>query len=326
MRMMKFQTSVMAASFVIGLFAPVMAIAAEPWPQRTVRVILPLGAGIGPDVTARLFAERLAERWKQPVVVENRPGADGMIGVAAFAAMHDNHALLFSPAAPISVDPVVREKLPYDPARDLVPITSAADTFVSVTASASLKVGSLGELVTLARSQPGKLNYNAAAGALPYLFAGFLKSAGLDMVLVSYRELNLAYQDLAEGRLQVVLSTMTGVLPHVHAGKVRFLAVTNKTRAPIAPDVLTAVEAGYPALAFEGLIGFFGPRDMPVERRDRIAADVRAVAAEPAVIDRLATVAQVARGSTPAEFAAAIEEQRVKMAAIVKLIGAKTAQ
>src|SRR5262245_26252876 len=296
---------------------------AEVWPQRPVRVIAPFGSGIATDFTTRLFAERLAERWKQPVVVENRPGGDGMIGVNAFVALRDDHTLLFSFAAPISLWPMLYEKLAYDPARDLVPVASAADTFLSVAASASSNIGSLAELAALARSQPGKLNYNAAAGALPYLFTGFLKSGGLDMVLVPYREFNLAYQGLAEGRLQVVLSTMGSMLPYVQAKKVRFLAVTNKTRPPIAPWVPTAVEAGYPALAFEGLIGFFGGRDLPAERRDRIAADVRAVAAEPAVADRLAAIGQVARGSTPAEFAAAIEEQRAKMAAMVKLVGIK---
>jgi tripartite-type tricarboxylate transporter receptor subunit TctC len=311
----------------VGLLAfSTEALLAQSWPQRTVRVILSFGTGVGPDFTARLFAERLAERWKQPVVVENRPGADGMIGVNAFVALRDDHSLLFSFAAPLSLFPMLHEKLAYDPARDLQPIASAADTFVSLTASASLKVGSLRELVTLARSQPGKLNYNASGGALPYLFAGFAKSASLDMVLVPYREFNLAYQDLAEGRLQVMLATMAGMLPHVHAGKVRILAVTNKGRAPIAPDVPTAVEAGYPALAFEGLIGFFGPRNMPAGRRDSIAADIRVVASEPSVADRLAAMGQIARGSTPPEFAAAIEEQRVKMAGIMKLTGAKPTQ
>jgi tripartite-type tricarboxylate transporter receptor subunit TctC len=311
---------------VVGTLTMATPSLAESWPQRPVRVIVPLGSGIGPDFTARLFAERLAERWKQPVVVENRPGADGLIGVNAFAATRDDHTLLFSFAAPVSLFPLLHEKLAYDPARDLVPIAAAADTFVSVNASVASGIGSLRELVALARTRPGQLNYNAAAGALPFLFAGFLKTAELDMVQVPYRELNLAYQDLAEGRLQIILSTMAGVLPHVQAKKVRFLAVTNKTRTPIALEVPTAIEAGYPALEFEGLIGFFGARGLPAERRDRIAADVRAVAAEPAIADRLAAIGQATHGSAPQDFAAAIEEQRAKMAAIVKLVGTKPVQ
>lgn len=298
----------------------------QSWPQRTVRLIVPIPAGAGIDVAARLFADGLAKRWSQAVVVENRPGADGLIGTAAFAGMRDDHTLLFSPAAPISVLPVLHEKLPYDPARDLVPIARATDTFLAVAASASSKIGSLAELVTRARSQPGKLNYFAAAGAFPTLFAGFANSAGIEMVFVSYRDSGLAVQDLAEGRVHVMLSTVTSLLPQVYAGKVRFLAVTNSSRAPIVPEVPTAIEAGYADLAFDGLAGIFGPRDISTERRDRISADVRAIATDPVIADRLAAVGQIARGSTPAEFAAAIAEQRAKIAAIVKLIGTKPTQ
>jgi len=142
------------------------------------------------------------------------------------------------------------------------------------------------------------------------------------MLSVSYRDTNVAYQDLAAGRIQIMLTTITGVLPVVQAGKARLLAVTNKQRAPIAPEVPTAAEAGYPDLTFDGLSGFFGPGDMPMELRDRVAADIRAVAAEPAIVNRLAAIGMIVRGSTPVAFAAAIEEQRAKMASIAKSLGA----
>src|SRR5262245_15913361 len=138
---------------------------AAEWPQRTVRLIVPVGASTAPDVTARLFAERLAERWRQPVVVENRPGGDGIVGVGAFVGTRDDHALLFSFAAPISVYPAVYEKLPYDPSRDVVPIASATDTFAAVTVSQSIGVVSLAEFVAHARAHPGKLNCFSGAGA-----------------------------------------------------------------------------------------------------------------------------------------------------------------
>jgi tripartite-type tricarboxylate transporter receptor subunit TctC len=317
-------------NFAVGLVGALVFSApplfAESWPQRAVRLIVPTAAGGIPDVPARLFAERLADRWNQPVVVENRPGADTLIGVTAFAGMRDGHALLVSPAAPISVLPVIHDKLPYDPTRDLVPISSIGETFPAVSASESLKIGSLAELVMRARSQPGKVSYNAGTGAFPILFAGFTKSAGIDMLSVSYRDTNVAYQDLAAGRIQIMLTTITGVLPVVQAGKARLLAVTNKQRAPIAPEVPTAAEAGYPDLTFDGLSGFFGPGDMPMELRDRVAADIRAVAAEPAIVNRLAAIGMIVRGSTPAAFAAAIEEQRAKMASIAKSLGAVPAR
>jgi tripartite-type tricarboxylate transporter receptor subunit TctC len=320
MRTTKIRTSVLATGFLIG-FVAAATLAAEPWPQRTVHLIVPLGAGTAPDAAARLYAERLAARWQRPVIVENRPGAEGLIGATAFAGMHDDHALLFSPAAPVSVFPFTQEKVAYDPVRDFVPVSSAGDTFGSISVPASLKVGSLAELVELARAQPGKLNWTSGGGAFPTLLAGFAKNAGLDMVQVSYREQNLALQDLAEGRVQVLGTTLTALLPFARAGKIRLLAVTNKKRAPIAPEVPTATEAGFPQLEFEGLVGFFGWRDMPTALRDRISADVRAVAADPILVERFAKAGQIARGSTSAEFAGAIEEQRAKIEAIVRLVG-----
>jgi tripartite-type tricarboxylate transporter receptor subunit TctC len=302
------------------------ATSAEQWPQRAVRLVVPFAAGSGPDFAGRLYADRLSERWKQPVMVENRPGADGLIGTAAFVNLRDDHALLFSAAAPLSVLPVLQDKLPYDPARDVVPISAAADTFGAVAVSASVPVGSLAELVTLARSRPGQLNYHALAGAFPILFAGFAKGAGIEMAYVSYRETTAAVLDLAEGRIQVMLATLPPLLPQVNSGKVRLLAVTNKSHAPIMPTVPPVSETGFPALTYDSIAGFFGPRDMPAERRDRIAMDVREIAAETSVGERLAAVGQVARGSTAIAFAAAIEEQRIQISSIARVVGTKPAQ
>jgi tripartite-type tricarboxylate transporter receptor subunit TctC len=297
------------------------AAAEENWPHRPVHVIVQVGPGTGVDIPARLYAARLAERWKQPVIVENRPGADGLIGTVDFARAHDDHTLLFGPAAPISVFPYIRDNLGYDPARDVVPISRGAETFVVMTASVASKINSLGELVARVRAQPGKLNYHAGPGAFPTLIGGFLKSYGLNMVQIAYRQDNLAMEDLATGRLDVMLSTMAAVLPAVQSGKAHFLAVTNRERAPLAPDVPTVTEAGYPELAFQGLLGFFGPPEMSAALRSRIATDIRTVAADPAFSEKLLAIAQVAHGSTPEEFAAAIEEQRAKIAGIVAEIG-----
>jgi tripartite-type tricarboxylate transporter receptor subunit TctC len=299
------------------------AASADQWPRRAVRVIIPFAAGSGPDFAGRLFAERLAERWKQPVVIENRPGADGLIGTAAFVNLQDDHALMFSAAAPLSVLPVLQAKLPYDPVRDVIPIAAAADTFGVLSTSASLRADTINDILALARSRPGQLNYHALAGTFPILFAGFTKSADISMTFVSYRETGAAVLDLSEGRIQIMLGTLPPLMPHVNAGKIRLIAVTNKTRAPLLPEVPTVGEAGFPNLTFESFAGFFGPRGVPSERRERLSADVRAVAAEKAVGERLTVVGQRARGSGPAEFAAAIEQQRVQMLAIATASGTK---
>jgi tripartite-type tricarboxylate transporter receptor subunit TctC len=318
MRTLQFACIIIAMT----LAACVVPSGAQPWPQRTVRIIVPIGAGVGSDIAARRFAEQLSALWGQPVVVENRPGADGLIGTVAFVNMHDDHTLLFSPAAPISVFPLVHETLAYDPARDLVPIASATNTAIALGVSESLNIASLPQLIAFARTHPGGLNWSSGGGALTYVLAGFAESEALDMVPVSYREQRLALQDLAAGRLHVMITVLAALLPQVDARKARFLAVTNSSRVPPVPDVPTAREAGSPKLEFDGLWGFFGRRDMPNELRDRIAADVRTVAANPILATRLAAVGQTAHAGTPAEFATAIEAQRVKIESIVKVTGA----
>jgi tripartite-type tricarboxylate transporter receptor subunit TctC len=287
-------------------------------------MIVPVPPGSSPDVAARVFAERLGERWGKPVVIENRPGADGLIGTAAFAAAQDDHVLLFSFAAPVTVYPVIQEKLTYDPARDVLPISVVVETFGTIVVPASLPVTTLSELDQFARVRPGRLNWATGGGAFPILMAGFVKSAGLDMAQVSYRDQNLAIQDTAEGRIEVFATAMTAVLPLVQAGKIRALAVTNKRRSPLWPEIPTATESGYPALAFEGLIGVFAPRGTPDDRRERISDDIRAVAADQIVAKRLGAAGQIVRVSTPAEFAAAIDEQRLRIAATIRLIGKST--
>jgi tripartite-type tricarboxylate transporter receptor subunit TctC len=307
--------------FGLSLIGGGHGLTAEVWPQRAVNLIVPFGSGSGPDIAARIYAEQLAIRWKQPVVVDNRAGAEGLIGVTAFAAIRDDHTLLFSPAAPISVYPFTQEKITYDPNHDLVPISSAANTFGVIAATASANVRSVAELVRLARAHPGELNWASGGGAFSLLFAGFAKGANLDLVQVFYRQPNLASQDLVEGRIQILASTLTPLLPIAQVGKVHLLAVTNKVRAPIAPDIPTATEAGQPELEFDGLTGFFGWRDMPAALRDRIASDVRSVAAIPSVAGRLAKAGQIVHAATPEEFARAIDEQRTRIAAIVRLLG-----
>jgi tripartite-type tricarboxylate transporter receptor subunit TctC len=194
-----------------------------------------------------------------------------------------------------------------------------------IAASNQSKLDSLRALAAAARLQPGKLNYNGGAGEAPYLFAGFLKSASIEMTLVPYRDMSLALQDLVEGRLDIFLQLLTPVLSLAQAGKLKLLAVTGRQRLPSAPDVPTAIEQGFPDGEFDGVAGFFGPRGMPADRRDRIAADIRAVAADPGLVERLAALGQTVRSSTPAEFTAAIDERYAKMAAIVALLGSKPA-
>jgi len=314
----------------LGLLAPVMLwarpAAAETWPQRPVKFLLPLGAGSGVDIGARLLADRLSTRWGQPVVVENRPGGDALVAISAFVSAHDDHVLLATPTSSFTAHPYLHDNLPYK-SSDLLAIARVSNTIITLAVPTSLNVGSLADLVALARAQPGKLNWAGVTGALDFLFAGFLQHAGLNMTKVPYRNPVEAANDLAEGRVQAYLSALAIVRPQIEAGKIKPLAVTNKVRAPTAPDVPTVKEAGYPDLTLDGLVGFFGPPEMSNALRERIAADIGAVvAADPTIGQRLSATGQIPNVGGPTEFAAASEEQRAQIAAIAKELGIKPKQ
>src|SRR5437773_1997524 len=242
----------LVATLALALAIPAGATScfAQTWPQRTVRVIVPLPPGTGMDISARLFTERLAGKWRQSVVVENVPGSDGILAVREFVNRRDNHTLLYSFAGLITINPLLHAKLPYDPTRDLVPIATTSDNALAIAASTSLNIESVAELEKLARTRSGKLNWAASPGIPYFAFAGFLKYAGLDMVYVSYRDFNPAFVDVGEGRIDIMVAGIAPMVPHSRSGKIRLLAVLNRERTPVAPEVPTASEIGYPSLAF----------------------------------------------------------------------------
>jgi tripartite-type tricarboxylate transporter receptor subunit TctC len=313
-----------AAAALAGI--PRMA-AAQSYPSRPVRFIVPFGPASGTDIAARLVADRLAARWGKPVVVENRPGGDGLVAIGAFTGANDDHTLLLVPAGTFAVHPYEHAKLPYDAERDLLPIAGIATIVLAISVSGALNVGSLADLVALARAQPGKLNAAAASGNSDFLLSGFIKSAGLEIARVPYRDVMLAPNDLGEGRIQILSSSLVIVQAPMQSGKVKVLAVVSRERAPTAPDVPTIAEAGYPALSLESVVGLFGPRGMPSELRERIAADINDVAAaDPQIASRLAATGQILKIRGSAEFGASIAELRAALAAIANAVGMKPAQ
>jgi tripartite-type tricarboxylate transporter receptor subunit TctC len=300
---------------------------AQTYPTRPVHFIVPFGAVSGTDIAARLVANRLAERWGKPVLVENRPGGDGLVAIGAFTSANDDHTLLFAPAGTFAVHPFEHEKLPYDAKRDLLAIASVTTIILAISTSESLKAGTLNELVALARSRPGSLNAAAANGNADFLLFGFLKSSGLQVAKIPYRDILQAPNDLAEGRIQMLATSLAVVQPHMQAGRVKVLAVTSRQRAPSAPEVPTVAEAGYPALELESPVGVFGPRGMVSELRERLANEIRAVvAADPTIATRIEATGQIVMVRGPAEFAAAINELRDKLAETAKVLGVKSAQ
>jgi tripartite-type tricarboxylate transporter receptor subunit TctC len=294
---------------------------APTWPQRPVRFLVTLGPGSGIDIGTRLLADRLSARWGQPVVVENRPGGDGLVAIGAMIAAHDDHVLLASPTSSFTAHPFVYKNVPYKP-EDLQPIARVSNTIIVMAVPADLPVKSLAEFVALARAQPGKLNWAGTTGAIDFLVGGFLRKANLNLSKVPYRNQVEAATDLGAGRIQLNETAYAIVRPQLQAGKIKLLAVTNSVRAPVLPDIPTVTEAGFPDLALDGLVGFFGPPEMPLALRERIAADVKEVGADPAITTRLNDTGQLPNFSGPAEFHAAIELQRARVAAAAKELGA----
>jgi tripartite-type tricarboxylate transporter receptor subunit TctC len=296
-----------------------MASAETKWPTRPVRFILTLGAGSGSDIGARLLADRLSQRWGQPVVVENRPGGDAIVAINAFVTAHDDHVLLFSPTSSFTAHAYLHDNLPYQ-ASDLVPITRVSNTIITISVPASLNVNSLKELAAMARAEPGKLNWAGVTGALDFVFGGWLKQEGLNINKVPYRNPVDAANDLAEGRVQVYEAALAIVRPQLESGKIKLLAVTNSVRAPTQPNLPTVAEAGYPALTIDGLVGLFGPTGMPLDLRQRITADIRAVV-DPTIEDRLTITGQLTNIGGPEEFGKSIDQQRAKIADFAKQLG-----
>ena len=311
-------------AIVLFAFADVStaSVRAESWPQRPVKFIVPLGPGSGADIGARLLADRLPARWGKPVVIENRPGADGLVAIQAFVSAADDHTLLFTPSGSFTVHPFQYEKLPYA-ADDLVPIARVSNTIMAVGVPAQMQVATLSDFVARARAAPGQFNIAAVPGIGEFTFDYFVKTAGLSVAKVPYRDIVQAATDVGEGRIQIMMASYAILQPQAQAGRIKILVVNGRQRAPLLPEIPTAMEAGFPALELDGLVGLFGPRGIASDVRDKIAADVMAAAADPAVAARLAGTAQVLNPGGAAEFAADIERQRAQNAAIAQTIGLK---
>ena len=296
---------------------------AQSWPQRPVKFILSLGPGSGADITGRMLADRLAKQWAQPVVVENRPGADAVLAINTVIAAKDDHTLLYGPSGSFVGHPFTLDKVPYD-RNELVPVARVSNTVVVLAAPASLKVQSLKELMQMAKEEPGKLNYASVTQVYDIMMAAYLKGAGLDMARVSYKDAVSAQNDLVEGRIQLYSAAYAIVRGHAQGGRIRLLAVQNRTRAP-GLDIPTAAEAGFPQLTLDGLVGLIAARSSGLADavRERIAADVKAQLNDPALNERMTATGQIVNPGSPAEFAAAIDEQSRNLAAWSKAIGGK---
>lgn len=310
---------VLAAAFTSTLPA-----SAQSWPTRTVRFIIPLGAGSGVDITARLFADKLSQRWGQAVVVENKPGGDAILAITTVKNANDDHILLFAPASTFTAHPLLHETLPYKPS-DLVPIARVTNTLIALGVPTELGVSTMKELVEKTKAQPGKLNYASVTGANDLLYASFLKTEKLDQAKVPYKDTVQAINDLAENRIHAYVGAYAIMRPRVLAGKVKVISLTNAKHAKQLDDIPTAREAGFPSLEMDGLVGILGPSNTPAAAKERIAKDIKEIAADPDIKSKLEATGQVVNPGSPEEFDADIKGQRAQMTEIGQILKIKAA-
>ncbi|HZM35583.1 MAG TPA: tripartite tricarboxylate transporter substrate binding protein [Burkholderiales bacterium] len=308
------------------LAAVASAAAAQAYPSKPVRLIVPFPGGSTPDTVARTLGQKLNEAWAQPIVVENKTGAGGNIGTAEAAkSAPDGYTLVIGINGPIAVNKALYQNLPYDPENDLQPISLLAVGAQMLAIHPSVPASNLKEFVEYARKNPGKIAYGSVgAGSGSHLTMELFRSqAKIDMVHVPYRGFPPVVQDLLSGNLQATFAIIPAVLPNVTAGKLKGIAVTSERRSELAPHVPTVAEQGFPRFDATVWIGLLAPAGLPKDVLDKIAGETQKAMAEPEVRNRLVGAGFEVVGGTPEQFARFIKSETAKWTEIVRLTGAK---
>lgn len=284
---------------------------AQDFPSKSLKIVVPYAPGGGADSVARIVAKKVSENIGQPILIENKGGAGSIVGTDLVAkAEPDGYTLLLGQSGPISINPAVYKTLPYDPVKDFAPITMTTAYPYILAVNSDSPAKTVQEFVALAKSKPGALNYGSTGvGAANHLVAElFASKAGLKMTHVPYRGTALAVGDLVSGTLNVVFSDPISVLPHIRSGKLRALAVTSLERSPVAPEVPTVAESGYPgfeALAWHGILA---PAKTPPAVVKKLNAEFVKALADPATKELLEKQAMQTVGNSPEAFAAFIQK------------------
>jgi tripartite-type tricarboxylate transporter receptor subunit TctC len=302
---------------------PVPAAAQQAYPSKPVRIISPFPPGGGNDALCRIVAQKLVEGLKQQVIVENRAGANGIVGteVAARSAP-DGYTIVLIPSGH-AVNATLYRKLPFDSIRDFAPITLAGSSPLVLAVHPSLPVKSVKELVALARARPGQLTYvSAGVGASGHLGGALFETlTGTKMVHIPYKGMALAITDLMSGQVSLTFGTSLSVIPHARSGRLRALATTGARRSPALPDLPTVAEAGVPGYEASLWYGFVGPARLPPEVVRRLNSAIVAVLGLPDVRDRLASQGVDPQPTTPEEFAQLLASDVERWAKVIQRAG-----
>jgi len=301
------------------------AAAQTNYPEKPIRIIVGFPAGSSPDITARHLGQKLAESWAKSVVVDNVPGAAGNIAAERVAkAAPDGYTLALAVNAQVIINPSLY-KLPYDPVRDFAPVLQVGVSPNILVVHSVVPAKTFMELVTLARARPGEITFaSGGSGSSPHLAAELLKTAaGLDILHIPYKGVIVAVPDLLAGRVMMMFSPISVVLPLVRDGKLRPLAVTSLRRSPVAPDVPTIDESGYPGFEATVWYGLLAPAGTTATIVRKLHLEIVKVLALPEVRAKLADLGMEVIGNSPEEFAAVIKSEIPKWAKLLKDSGIK---
>jgi tripartite-type tricarboxylate transporter receptor subunit TctC len=297
------------------------SLAAQGYPDRPVRVLVGYPPGGGTDLVARLVAQPLSERWRQPVVVENRPGANAIIATeAAVKAKPDGYTLLMAYATELAVNPATFKKLPYDPVRDLVPIAQLASAPLVMAVHPSLAAQNIEELIALAKAKPGALSYSSSGTGSVHQFAGelFKLRTGTDIVHIPYKGSGPAVADAVSGQVQVTFASAASVLRFIQSGRLRALAVTSRERSVQLANVSTMKEAGLSEVELTSWYGLLAPAGTSQEIINKVATDVAAVLGAPELKRGFEAQGLDVAQSSPRAFAEFIRDEAAKYARIAR--------
>jgi tripartite-type tricarboxylate transporter receptor subunit TctC len=300
--------------------------AARTYPDRPIRIIVTFPPGGPTDIIARSVGQKLAEAWGQPVVIDNRAGAGGNIGTELAAkSAADGYTLLLSNFGPLAISPFVYSKLPYDPVKDLTPITLAATSWFFIVTNPAVPAATLKELIALAKAKPGQLAFSSAGNASPSHLAGalFQSSAGVRLIHVPYKGGAPSVGAVIGGETQIAIESPPPIIPQVKAGKLRGLAAARANRSPLLPEVPTASEAGLAGFEVGSWYGFHAPAGTPKPIIDKLHAEMVKAMQTPELRERFASVGADMIANTPQQFGAFVDAELKKWGAVIKAAGVK---
>lgn len=299
--------------------------ASQTYPSRPIKLIVPLGAGGATDLNARVLAEKLGERLGQPVVVENRPGAEGIIGVdAAAKSPADGYTLVLGSSTTLAANYSLRAKLPFDPVADFTPVSMAfKNAFNILVVHPSVPARNLDEFVALARSKPGQLFYGTATSGSKICAEMFKSMAGVNLAMVNYKSSPQALADLLAGQIQFVCEPVGTALPHIRAGKLRSLGVTSPARLADAPDLPTVAESGLPGFEYSAWVAVFAPAGVPREVVTKLDAEIRALLVQPDAVRRIQANGFDPMVGGPTELGALLKSEMTRAVKVVRDAGIK---